>query len=75
MNTTDLETRLAKLSPLQYAVTQRGRTQVSCGQPVGFGAERGSEPPVAVAADEAETDRESQAYGQSDDSDGGHHEE
>jgi peptide-methionine (R)-S-oxide reductase len=27
MNTTDLETRLAKLSPLQYAVTQKGDTE------------------------------------------------
>ncbi len=27
MNTTDLETRLAKLSPLQYAVTQQGQTE------------------------------------------------
>ena len=27
MNTTDLETRLSKLSPLQYAVTQRGETE------------------------------------------------
>jgi peptide-methionine (R)-S-oxide reductase len=27
MNTTDLETRLAKLSPLQYAVTQEGQTE------------------------------------------------
>ena len=27
MNTTDLETRLQKLSPLQYAVTQQGQTE------------------------------------------------
>jgi peptide-methionine (R)-S-oxide reductase len=27
MNTTDLETRLSKLSPLQYAVTQQGQTE------------------------------------------------
>jgi peptide-methionine (R)-S-oxide reductase len=27
MNTTDLETRLSKLNPLQYAVTQRGETE------------------------------------------------
>jgi peptide-methionine (R)-S-oxide reductase len=27
MNTTDLETRLASLSPLQYAVTQQGQTE------------------------------------------------
>jgi peptide-methionine (R)-S-oxide reductase len=27
MNTTDLETRLSKLSPLQYAVTQKGDTE------------------------------------------------
>ena len=27
MNTTDLETRLSRLSPLQYAVTQQGQTE------------------------------------------------
>ena len=27
MNTTDLQTRLSKLSPLQYAVTQEGQTE------------------------------------------------
>ena len=27
MNTTDLETRLSKLTPLQYAVTQQGQTE------------------------------------------------
>lgn len=27
MNTTDLETRLSKLSPLQYSVTQQGQTE------------------------------------------------
>ena len=27
MNTTDLETRLSRLSPLQYGVTQRGETE------------------------------------------------
>lgn len=27
MNTTDLEARLAKLSPMQYAVTQQGQTE------------------------------------------------
>lgn len=27
MNTTELETRLSKLSPLQYAVTQQGQTE------------------------------------------------
>ena len=27
MNTTDLEARLSKLSPLQYAVTQQGQTE------------------------------------------------
>ena len=27
MNTTDLQARLSKLSPLQYAVTQEGQTE------------------------------------------------